>query len=72
MGNKLELPDDKELAKTMIDNSHELERKRTQNGVLGRIWGEASSAPNNIAALIIIFWSVLEFLNPALCQKQSK
>ena len=54
MANQIELPKDKELAKKVLNNHNELERQRVSQGVLGKIWGNSSSIPNNIAALSVI------------------
>lgn len=55
MGNAIELPKDKELAKKIIDNHNELEKERVQQGLLGMVWGNSASIPNNVAALLICF-----------------
>jgi hypothetical protein len=54
MANQVNLPKDKELAKQVLDNHNELTRIKTDQGVLGQIWGSSASIPNNIAALAIL------------------
>ena len=54
MANSIELPENLDLAKKVLDNEREKELRKTEIGYLGRIWGVSSSVPNNIAALTII------------------
>ncbi len=51
MPNKILLPKDKELAKQVLDNH--LEQQQIEQGLLGKLWGNSSNIPNNIAALSI-------------------
>ena len=51
MINQVNLPKDKELAKQLLDSQNEIEKQKINQGFLGKIWGNSSSIPNNIAAL---------------------
>lgn len=46
------LPQDKELAHKVLDT--DIEIAKIEMGLLGRLWGNALSIPNNIAALSIV------------------
>ena len=54
MPNSIQLPENLTLAKTVLENQHEIEKTNTEIGFLGKIWGTASSVPNNLPALTII------------------
>jgi hypothetical protein len=54
MINQVNLPKDKELAKQVLDSHNEIEKQKISQGILGKIWGNSSSIPNNIAALSVI------------------
>lgn len=42
------------LANKAFDHHADLEKANSERGMLGRLWGGASSVPNNIAALVTI------------------
>jgi hypothetical protein len=54
VANKLNLPENPQLASKIIDSSNEINKTKAEHGFLGRLWGKSSSIPNNIAALSII------------------
>lgn len=47
------LPRDKELANKLVDNQNSLDQLKTNQGVLGKLWGASSSVPNNIAGFLV-------------------
>ena len=48
------LPDDKELAKKIIDNESQADKERRNNGFLGKIFGHKDSAPFYITGIVLI------------------
>ena len=50
MANQLKLPEDTELAKQIINNNNEKEKRDL--GTLGRLFGSSSNAPTNIIGVI--------------------
>jgi len=51
----LNLPTDKDLASKVLDN----DREKSQNGWLGKFWGNPKTSPNNIAGFTIVLLLVL-------------
>ena len=62
MSNNLNLPQDIQLAKKIVDSDNAIKEKKVEQGFLGQIWGAASSIPNNIAALTIIILLIFGIL----------
>jgi hypothetical protein len=49
-----QLPEDRELAHKMLDNTGVLDKMRAERGALGGFWGASSHIPHNIAALLVL------------------
>ena len=43
------------LAQQLLNHETENDKIKTERGWLGSIWGNSSSIPNNIAALLLVF-----------------
>lgn len=54
MPNQINLPKDKDLAKQVLDSHSALEKRKIQQGFLGKFWGSSTNIPHNIAALAVI------------------
>src|SRR5690606_17443761 len=67
MSNQVNLPKDKELAKQVLDNHNELAKQKIDQGILGKIWGNSTNIPYNIAALSIIFLILTGILYTYCC-----
>lgn len=51
--NNVTLPKDKELAKQVLESQSAVASKAIDQGWLGKIWGNSSNAPYNIAGLMV-------------------
>ena len=58
-GFHLDLPDDKALAKKVIEANVAHEAARLQQGVLGRFFGDVGNKPGNIAGFAIILSALM-------------
>ena len=47
-----------EIAKAQIDSSSEIEKLKTEGGLLGAIFGRGSEKPNNIAVFVIFLGAI--------------
>jgi len=52
--NQINLPKNKDIAKQILENHAVIEKRKVDQGLLGKIWGSSTSIPNNIAALTIL------------------
>jgi hypothetical protein len=54
MANNVELPKDAKLAAKIIENEGQLGLRKQEMGYLGRLFGNATEKPGNIAGLLIL------------------
>lgn len=52
--NRSSLSKGRGTAKQLLERSAEIEKKRFEQGFLGRLWGSSPNIPSNIAALLIV------------------
>jgi hypothetical protein len=73
---QIQLPDDKELAKTVITNEAKLQAKQADMGKLGLIFGSRDNAAVYLAGIVIIVAvlgsTLLAFIEPLLRQDLGK
>lgn len=52
---KINLPDDRELAKTVVQHDAAHTQKKLERGLIGWLLGDANEKPGNVAGIVAIF-----------------
>jgi hypothetical protein len=70
----IQLPDDKTLARRIVDSQAKRDERKTEMGMLGRIFGSVSDKPGNIAGVVVLasFAALLGLLATAIFKPDVK